>query len=94
MAEGSRDHSGSGPIMSVLIPFVRTLPSLPIAPKDPTSKHHHSEEEVSTYESRGDSSVQSIHIEYSLLGCNVPATKQSFCFPITDETGITRYVLI
>ena len=35
-----------------------------------------------------------LHIEYSLLGCNVPATKQSFCFPINDETGITRYVLI
>ena len=35
-----------------------------------------------------------LHIEYSLLGCNVPATKQSLCFPISDEIGITRYVLI
>ena len=68
--------------MSVLSPFVSTLPSLPIPPKDPTSKYHRTEEEVSTYDSRGGSSVQSIvhriFIAWLQSSCNQTVTLFSY----------------
>ena len=68
--------------MSLLSPIVSTLPSLPIPPKDPTSKYHRTEEEVSTYDSRGGSSVQSIvhriFIAWLQSSCNQTVTLFSY----------------